>query len=56
MPYFNALQYFINNLETQRSYKTRDNIGNLKFLKKIHPANKIICLFVKVDQNIYKNR
>ena len=31
--YFTALQ-FISNLETQRSYKTTVNLGNLKFSKK----------------------
>ena len=32
-PYFIALQY-INNLETERSYKKKVNLKNLKFFKK----------------------
>ena len=52
-PYFTTLQY-INNLETQRSYKRRliSRISN--FLKNLSCGSKIICLVVKVDQNVYK--
>ena len=30
------------------------NLENLKFLKRLLSGIKIICLFVKVDQNVYK--
>ena len=30
------------------------NLENLKFLKHLLSGIKIICLFVKVDQNVYK--
>ena len=52
-PYFTTLQY-INNLETQRSYKRRliSRISN--FLKNLSCGSKIICVVVKVDQNVYK--
>ena len=54
-PYFTALQPSINNLETQRSYKTTDNRENLNFfLKNLSSALKIIRLFVKAEQNVYK--
>ena len=51
--YFTTLQY-IYNLETQRSYKRRliSRISN--FLKNLSCGLKIICLVVKVDQNVYK--
>ena len=53
-PYFTALQY-LNNLETQRSYKTTVNLKNINFFKKnLSSGLNIIRLFVKVDQNVYK--
>ena len=44
-PYFIPLQV-INNLETQRSYKTTVNFENLKFSKKYIERFQIIRLFV----------
>ena len=44
-PYFTTLQY-INNLETQQSYKMMVNLENLKFLKSVSSGLKIIPLFV----------
>ena len=52
-PYFTALQY-INNLETKRSYKRKVNLTNINFFKNLSGGLKIIRLFVKEDQNVYK--
>ena len=52
-PYFTALQY-INNLETKRSYKRKVNLTNINFFKNLSGGLKIIHLFVKEDQNVYK--
>ena len=52
-PYFTTLQY-INNLETQRSYKRRLISRISSFIKNLSCGLKIICLVVKVDQNVYK--
>ena len=53
--YVTALQD-INNLETKRSYKRTVNLENLNFFlkKSLLSGLKIIRLFLKVDQNVYK--
>ena len=52
-PYFTALQY-INNLETQRSYKTV-NLKNINLKKKqLSSALNIIRLVGKVDKTVNK--
>ena len=48
-PYFTALQY-INNLETQGSYKTTVNLKNLNPSRGLKATRS----FVKVEQNVYK--
>ena len=53
-PYFTALQY-INNIETQTSPKRTFHRQEFQFFQKIPSSGlKIICQFVKVDQNVNK--
>ena len=53
-PCFTALQY-VDNLETKRSYKRKVHLKNINFFKKkLSSGLKIVRLFVKEDQNVYK--
>ena len=51
---FAALQYFKKNLKLKGLIKHQLILRTSNFKKNISSGLKIICLFVKVNQNVYK--